>query len=462
MYCHVNHVIHRDVKPENILISKNGILKLCDFGFARTMGGQGTKYTDYVATRWYRSPELLVGDVEYKESVDIWAVGCMTAEISTGIPLFPGESDIDQLHHIIRCFGRLTTRQLSTFKKNPLYSGLGLPDQHTAETLEKRLAGSITNKQLLQLLKVCLNIEPERRWTCAELLNHPYFTQHGYPSHDVTVREEKPVKALKRVELEKVETQYQNVHPPVSPKAGRSSGNWMRKEKNGVDVTWGNLFLQQHKVGGKCSELASELLPPEPPAQAFAKPAMSQQRSKAHQQLAKQSDHLVNNLPSLRKTPEPEPVCEKYIPPVHPLAAANKPRPLVPMVGFPSQGTPTPSPIGKLSISPKQDFIRGSHIHSYFKSTALPNLSSDRLGTGFDCPTVVLKNERRRNGNKEKKILHSTSTLARTVPKFSYPMGSSSFYKKGAPASQGSGLTGVLSRRKEAKPMITGSRVRNS
>lgn len=82
--------IHRDIKPENILISKNGALKICDFGFARTMS-VGGKYTDYVATRWYRGPELLVGDVEYGKGVDVWAVGCIFAEVSNGMPLFPGE-----------------------------------------------------------------------------------------------------------------------------------------------------------------------------------------------------------------------------------------------------------------------------------------------------------------------------------------------------------------------------------
>lgn len=99
-------IIHRDVKPENLLISDQGVLKLCDFGFARTTSKPGAKYTDYVATRWYRAPELLVGDTQYGPSVDIWAVGCMFAEILNGQPLFPGESDIDQLYQMMKCFGK--------------------------------------------------------------------------------------------------------------------------------------------------------------------------------------------------------------------------------------------------------------------------------------------------------------------------------------------------------------------
>ena len=69
-----SQVIHRDVKPENILVSKNGIVKLCDFGFARVIR-PGGEYTEYVATRWYRSPELLVGDTQYGPPVDVWAIG---------------------------------------------------------------------------------------------------------------------------------------------------------------------------------------------------------------------------------------------------------------------------------------------------------------------------------------------------------------------------------------------------
>eukprot|EP00741_Cyanophora_paradoxa_P024926 tig00000056_g24062.t1 len=172
-YCHSHNIIHRDIKPENLLVSKNGALKLCDFGFARTLSGQGAKYTDYVATRWYRAPELLVGDQQYGKPVDIWAIGCMFAEISTGAPLFPGESDIDQIFHIVRCFGPLTARQMELFSSNPLYQGIKIPDFPELEPLEKRFA-SMAEEQVA-FMRDCLHYEPERRKECGDLLRHPYF-----------------------------------------------------------------------------------------------------------------------------------------------------------------------------------------------------------------------------------------------------------------------------------------------
>ncbi|RHY96767.1 hypothetical protein DYB35_008307 [Aphanomyces astaci] len=161
-FCHQNNIIHRDIKPENLLVSKNGVLKLCDFGFARTLAAAGAKYTDYVSTRWYRAPELLVGDVSYGKAVDIWAVGCMFAEITTGLPLFPGDSDIDQLYHIIKC----------------LVSDV--------ETLEDRFPQF--DKVAIDFLKQTVQDEPLDRWTCAELLQHPLIAD-GADEFDLQLRE---------------------------------------------------------------------------------------------------------------------------------------------------------------------------------------------------------------------------------------------------------------------------------
>ncbi|XP_014775828.1 cyclin-dependent kinase-like 4 [Octopus bimaculoides] len=103
-FCHQHKCIHRDVKPENILVNKQGHVKLCDFGFARVLS-PGDEYTDYVATRWYRGPELLVGDTQYGPPVDVWAIGCVFAELLTGQALWPGFSDVDQLYLIKKTLG---------------------------------------------------------------------------------------------------------------------------------------------------------------------------------------------------------------------------------------------------------------------------------------------------------------------------------------------------------------------
>ncbi|XP_048209032.1 cyclin-dependent kinase-like 4 isoform X2 [Perognathus longimembris pacificus] len=152
-FCHKHNCIHRDVKPENILITKQGIIKICDFGFARILI-PGDAYTDYVATRWYRAPELLVGDTKYGSSVDIWAIGCVFAELLTGQPLWPGKSDVDQLYLIIRTLGKLIPRHQSIFKSNQFFHGISIPEPEDMG---------------------CLKMNPDDRLTCAQLLESSYF-----------------------------------------------------------------------------------------------------------------------------------------------------------------------------------------------------------------------------------------------------------------------------------------------
>jgi cyclin-dependent kinase-like len=103
-FLHSMEVIHRDIKPENLLVTKEEVVKLCDFGFARTLGTEGTSLTNYVATRWYRSPELLITPV-YGKKVDIWAAGCIMAEMTDGEALFQGDNLIDQIDSIQKVLG---------------------------------------------------------------------------------------------------------------------------------------------------------------------------------------------------------------------------------------------------------------------------------------------------------------------------------------------------------------------
>ena len=171
-YCHNRKVLHRDIKPENLLISKEGVLKLCDFGFARPQGAPSAKYSDYVATRWYRAPELLVGDQQYGTGVDTWAIGCMFVEVATGQPLFPGESDVDQLW-LMKCLGRLCPKHVDCMRRNPMLVGLRMPGPHELETLETRFPQF--DLTMLQFLKACLHADPEQRPSCEELMKYSFF-----------------------------------------------------------------------------------------------------------------------------------------------------------------------------------------------------------------------------------------------------------------------------------------------
>ncbi|AYU81895.1 mitogen-activated protein kinase, putative [Leishmania donovani] len=176
-FCHNHNVIHRDVKPENVLIDESGLLKLCDFGFARQTSAKG-KYTDYVATRWYRAPELLVGDVAYGKPVDVWALGCMFAELSDGQPLFPGESDLDQLCLIMQTCGPVPQRLVFIFMHNPLYNGISFPHTDILYTLKERYHRE--SNDWLEFLSSCLHTDPAQRLTCTELMELPYFTRDGF------------------------------------------------------------------------------------------------------------------------------------------------------------------------------------------------------------------------------------------------------------------------------------------
>ncbi|XP_078034171.1 cyclin-dependent kinase-like 4 [Augochlora pura] len=185
-FCHANNIMHRDIKPENILVSPNGVIKLCDFGFARLVNGPNESCTDYVATRWYRSPELLLGEPRYGKPVDIWATGCLYAEMVTGSPLFPGDSDVDQLYRITKVLGGLCRKHVTLLGRT--VPGRMLRHTSADELVGPPLAGTTAIHKLfptweagpVDFLAQCLCMDPDIRPNCSTLLLHSLFQQDDF------------------------------------------------------------------------------------------------------------------------------------------------------------------------------------------------------------------------------------------------------------------------------------------
>lgn len=170
-FCHVRGVMHRDLKPQNILVSRDGRLKLADFGLARAFVPPIRPFTHEVVTLWYRPPEILLGCKTYALPVDMWAIGTMLAEMCTKRPLFPGDSEVDELFRIFRVLGTpneqtwpgVTSLQdwNEDFPKWP-----ALQVAKFVPTLGE--AGVDLMEQLLQL-------DPKNRMSAVDCMNHRYF-----------------------------------------------------------------------------------------------------------------------------------------------------------------------------------------------------------------------------------------------------------------------------------------------
>ena len=171
-FCHAKGVMHRDLKPQNLLVTRDGILKIADFGLARAFCPPIRPLTHEVVTLWYRPPEILMGAQSYAPPMDVWAVGTILTEMVNKRPLFPGDSEIDQLYKIFR--------QLGTPSESVWPGVTHLQDWNTSFPIwyKTPFADSVTDNlddSGLELLELFLAHDPKDRITVKEALNHVYF-----------------------------------------------------------------------------------------------------------------------------------------------------------------------------------------------------------------------------------------------------------------------------------------------
>lgn len=184
-YLHSGELLHRDIKPSNLLLNSECNLKLADFGLARSLSsllqvdGNVAVLTDYVATRWYRAPEILLGCAKYTYGVDMWSSGCILGELLGGKPIFPGSSTMNQLERITEVTGPPSREDLMAIQSSfssTMLEGCRFSPQRKLSAMFPDIAPDAED-----LLQKLLQFNPNKRITAEEALRHPYVSQFSSP-----------------------------------------------------------------------------------------------------------------------------------------------------------------------------------------------------------------------------------------------------------------------------------------
>ncbi|XP_051953005.1 mitogen-activated protein kinase 12-like isoform X2 [Xyrauchen texanus] len=178
-YIHAAGIIHRDLKPGNLAINEECELKILDFGLARQADSE---MTGYVVTRWYRAPEVILNWMHYTQTVDIWSVGCIMAEMLLGKPLFKGNDHLDQLMEIMKITGTPTKEFTAKLQSEDARNYVTKLPKLRKRELRALLPN--VNQQAIHVLDCMLLLDPESRVTAAEGLDLPYFSEFREPEEE--------------------------------------------------------------------------------------------------------------------------------------------------------------------------------------------------------------------------------------------------------------------------------------
>lgn len=166
-YIHSANVLHRDLKPSNLLVNSNCDLKICDFGLARPVEVNSGPLTEYVVTRWYRAPEIMLSCQEYTKAIDVWSVGCIFAELLKRTPLFPGEDYMHQLRLICELLGKPKAEDLDFVNTERARKYMMSLEEPARPKIETYFRGH--NPDALDLLEKMLKFHPAQRITVDEV-----------------------------------------------------------------------------------------------------------------------------------------------------------------------------------------------------------------------------------------------------------------------------------------------------
>ncbi|KAF1883197.1 hypothetical protein Lal_00003381 [Lupinus albus] len=247
-FCHKKWVLHRDMKPNNLLIGSNGQLKLADFGLARIFGSPDRRFTHQVFARWYRAPELLFGTKQYGSGVDVWAAACIFAELLLRRPFLQGSSDIDQLGKIFAALGTPSPSQWPDMVYLPDYV-----EYQYVPTPPLRSLFPIASDDALDLLSKMFTYDPKVRISAQQALEHRYFTSAPLPTDPDKLPRPAPKREPKASDFDSHEGPTV-LSPPrksrrVIPGRDGFEGNSLQRDK--VDDNVGNSRQTAGDTAGK-------------------------------------------------------------------------------------------------------------------------------------------------------------------------------------------------------------------